>query len=47
MRVYKENEVSNVSNSTEISKNKKDHNRNNKEKSVVIIGNNLIKHLNS
>ena len=47
MRVYKENEVSNVSNSSEIFKNKKDWNRNNKKKSVVIIGNSMIKHLNS
>ena len=45
IRVYKE-KVSNVGNSTETDENKKDHNRNNEVKSVAIIGNSMIKHLN-
>ena len=45
-RVYKENEVSSVSNSTKTDENKKDQNRNNEVKSVVLIGNSMVKHLN-
>ena len=46
LRVDKENYISNASNSTKTNKNKKDQNRNNKVKSVVIRGDSMIKHLN-
>ena len=46
MKVDKENDISNASNSTKTDKNKKDQNRNNEVKSVVIIGDSMIKHLN-
>ena len=46
IRVDKESHISNASSSTETDKNKKDQNRNNQVKSVVIIGNSMIKHLN-
>ena len=46
IKIYKENEVSIASNSTKTERNKKDHNRHNKVKSVVLIGNSMIKHLN-
>ena len=44
--IDKENDISNASNSTKTDENKKDHNRNNEVKSVVIIGDSMIKHLN-
>ena len=44
--VYKESQVSNGSNSTKTDKNKKDQNRNNEVKSVVITCDIMIKHLN-
>ena len=46
IRVDKENDISNASNSTKTDENKKDQNRNNEVKSVVIIGDSMIKHLN-
>ena len=46
IKIYKENEVSIASNSTKTERNKKDHNRYNEVKSVVIIDNSMIKHLN-
>ena len=46
IRVDKENDISNVSSSTKTDENKKDQNRNSKVKSVVIIGDSMIKHLN-
>ena len=46
VRIYKENEVSNASNSTKTDGNKKDQNRNNEVKSIAIIGDSMIKHLN-
>ena len=45
-RVDKENDISNASNSTKTDENKKDQNRNNEVKSVVIIGDSMIKHQN-
>ena len=39
--------ISNASNSTKTEENKKDQNRNNEVKSVVIIGDSMIIHLNS
>ena len=41
-----ENEVSNASNSTKTDENMKDQNLNNEVKSVAIIGDSMIKHLN-
>ena len=38
--------ISNATNSTKTDENKKDHNRNNEVKLVVIIGYSMIKHLN-
>ena len=46
MKVDKENDISNASNSTKTDENKKDQNRNNEVKSVVIIGDSMIKNLN-
>ena len=46
IRVDKENDISNASNSTKTDENKKDQNRNNEVKSVVIISDSMIKHLN-
>ena len=46
IRVDKENDISNASNSTKTDENKKDQNRNNQVKSVAIIGDSMIKHLN-
>ena len=46
IKIYKENEVSIASNSTKTERNKKDHNRYNEVKSVAIIDNSMIKHLN-
>ena len=45
-RVYKENEASNASNSTKSDKNKKYQNRNSEVKSVLIIDDRMIEHLN-
>ena len=45
IRVDKEKDISKASNRTKTGKNKKDQNRNNKVKSVVIIGDSMIKHL--
>ena len=45
-RVDKENDISNVNNSSKIDENKKDQNGNNEVKSIVIIGDSMIKHLN-
>ena len=42
----KENDISNGSSSTKTDKNKKDQNRNNEVKSVIIIGDSMIKYLN-
>ena len=46
IRADKEKDISKASNRTKTGKNKNDQNRNNKDKSVVIIGNSMIKHLN-
>ena len=46
IRVDKKNDIPNAINSTKSNENKKDQNRNNKVKSVVIIGDSMIKHLN-
>ena len=46
VRVGKENDVSNATNSTKTNENKEDQNKNNEVKSVDLIGNNMMKHLN-
>ena len=46
VRVDKENDISNASNSTKTDENKKDQDRKNEVKSVVIIGDSMIKRLN-
>ena len=47
IKIGKENDISNASNGTKTDENKKDQNRNNKVKSVVITGDSMIKHMNS
>ena len=46
IRVDKENDISNASNSAKTDENKKDQNRNSEVKSVVIINDSMIRHLN-
>ena len=46
IKVDKENDISNANNNTKTDENKKDLNRDNEVKSVIIISDRMIKHLN-